>query len=226
LPPWWQPQSLDVDVGSIGAGSLDDVHEDDGVRLDITETTGAPGFDTVWYFYNVPDDQLQLTFNGYYDGNAGHYVKLYQWNFTLSQWDAVTGNSGDFSDETSDQDYEFSLLSPNSDYISSGELRLRIIHSSPGNINHTFYVDLLRLDYDDSFQKDDLILEWFLEPPESLDQCNKTATISIETKTITFTVNEKTVEPSTNGVVKTITVTTRDKTITPSIDNKTLDICV
>ena len=72
------------------------------------------------------------------------------------------------------------------------------------------------------FQKDDMILEWFLEPPEYLDQANKTATVSIERKRIDFTVKDKTVEPSTGGVVKTITTTVKKKTTTPTITNKTI----
>jgi len=138
-----QPYKLFINTGSIVSGDVQDVYEDDGTDLTLAETTGTPGFDYEFHFQNVPDVPLSLVVNGYYDGSSGHNIDLKQWNFTLAQWDTVQAAA--FGDEVSPQDYLFTLLTPNSDYIQNGEVRLQVVHTSAGNITHELILDAFLL---------------------------------------------------------------------------------
>jgi len=144
---WYAPVSVQVSIGSIESGELSDVYADDGNRIVVAETTSSPAWMLDFYFTSVPDSALQLTFNGHYNGNPTHDVKLYQYNYNTTVWDAVTIEDNDFPSNAVDQDLTFELLSPNSDYINGGELRLRMSHDSPGNPVHRSNIDLFKLDY-------------------------------------------------------------------------------
>jgi hypothetical protein len=115
--------------------------------VDVDETTGAPGwvYDLVFgENESVPTFNLYANFLAWYDGNIGHTVKLQQWNYTNTQWDNVTVAAQDFQDEVSEQSYQFTLLA-SGDYISGGEIQLRVNHSSPGNVTHQFHLNQVYL---------------------------------------------------------------------------------
>jgi hypothetical protein len=141
------PDSLVVGSGGIASGGLDDVEFDDGVELVLEEVTGTPGLDYTFVWEGSSNVQYKLVLKGYYVGNVGHTVLLYQWNYTLSQWDRVTANAQDFPDEASEQTYNYTLLTPVANYRNDcGEMQLRIYHTSPGNMNHEFIIDQMYLE--------------------------------------------------------------------------------
>lgn len=118
----------------------------DGNELVITETAGTPGYDfdfTFGEYDTVPTTALAVQFYAYYDGNLAHNVKLQQWDYNASGWVDVPGAT--FPDETSEQHYRFVLID-DPDYISGGEIKLRIVHTSPGNPTHHFHIDQMYLE--------------------------------------------------------------------------------
>jgi hypothetical protein len=125
---------------------LSDVYEDDANDLVLNEINNTPGYDFEFRWTGVPDVVLQLTMLGYYNGNAAHNVKLYQWDYTDEEWDAVTAEAQDIPEDSSEQAYQWTLLTPNSRYISGGELRIQIVHTSAGNPTHDLILNLFILE--------------------------------------------------------------------------------
>ena len=143
---WQNPEALTITAGAISSGTLADTWSDNNTELVLTETIGSPGFDYSFTFYDVvPAATRSLLLRGEYDGNPAHDVKLYAWNFTGSTWTALTGNTDDMPSSATEQTYRFPLPY-GTDYISSGEMRLRIAHTSPGNPIHLLHIDELALD--------------------------------------------------------------------------------
>lgn len=122
-------------------------HFDDGVELEVGEQTGIPGFDFDFTFgehYAVTETKLVANFKAWYDGNPAHNVKLQQYNFNTTSWVNVTAAAQDFPDAASEQTYKFNLID-DADYLDGGLIKLRIIHTSSGNLTHTMYIDHLYL---------------------------------------------------------------------------------
>ena len=146
---WYYLSHLVITAGMISGGTLDDTRQKvgDGNDLDLGEVGGAPGFDYEFHFLNAPADEIfGIRMLGFYDGNAAHVVKLYEWNFTLAQWDAVTNAASDILDAVVDQTYVWMAGGP--DYIQGGEYRLRMLHPAAGNPVHESHWDYIWLDED------------------------------------------------------------------------------
>jgi len=146
--PWYYPDSLTVTTGAITSGDIYSTWGDDDNILVLAETTGTPGFDYIFNFKNVISTASKLHISGNYIGNSAHDIKIYLWNYLLSQWDAVTSNTDDLPSIATEQVYDFNLLTPTSTYISGGEMMIRVDHVSPGNINHTLNLDTFELSVD------------------------------------------------------------------------------
>lgn len=143
---WYHVSHLVITTGSIAAGTVDNTRADDGNDLVLAETgLPADAFDYEFHWLNVPANQVfGIRLNGWYDGNAAHIIKLYEWNFTTPGWDAVTNAADDIPDAVAEQDYVWMAGGPN--YVSGGEYRLRLFHTSAGNPVHVLNVDYLWLD--------------------------------------------------------------------------------
>jgi len=141
---WYNPDSITANTGSIVSGTIEDTWSDNGVKLQLSEVIGTPGFDYDFYFYDVPADAYSLTINGYYQGNAGHNVKIQQWNFTTEAWTNLTAETDDFPATTSDQNYQFALFG-GANYNSGGQVRIKIIHTTAGSNTHNFFVDQMAM---------------------------------------------------------------------------------
>jgi len=147
--PWTKPTSHAIDAGrgTIESGDVWSLQEEDGSLVTIAELTGPNGFLYVLTFGEngaVPTTKLDADFYCYYVGNAGHTVSLQQWNYTLSQWDDVVAGGQDFPDAASLTRYDFPLID-SGDYISGGQIMLRIEHSTPGVASHRMYFDTVAI---------------------------------------------------------------------------------
>lgn len=153
---WFLPNEVVVNVGSVGEGTLRDVDVNDDNFYVITETTGIPGYSFDFRFSNVGNSahDYRLTLWGYYEGNPAHNVKLRIWNFSLNQWDDVTGDTTDFPDESTKQLYNIDLPSLGSTYWENENVDIRIIHTSSGAIGHHFHTDFMRLSISSSVSSD------------------------------------------------------------------------
>lgn len=154
----YYPEEVDVVVGTIDAGDRFSVREDDGDTLDISELGATPAFDVVFTFKRVlaPKNtkRLKLVITGYYDGNAGHNVKLYVWDYDTDAWVAMTGDVKDLPDETAEDTYTFEFVgftdgNP-SDFLmhgGTGEVKIRVLHTSAGNVNHDIFFNKVSLGF-------------------------------------------------------------------------------
>jgi len=78
---------------------------------------------------------------GFYDGNPAHNVVLYQYNFDILAWQS----KGTIPQSPTETIYELPLLS-DADYVDNGNVRIMIVHESPGNPVHQLHIDEMRLD--------------------------------------------------------------------------------
>ena len=81
---WYQPAKLDIIQGSIISGILSDVYNEGGNNLLLAETTNNPAFAYDFTFYGAEVHAYDLHIMAKYTGQAGHKVRLQQWNFTTS----------------------------------------------------------------------------------------------------------------------------------------------
>jgi len=145
-PSWWLPVSVTATVGSVVSGTIADTWSDNATKLRLAETTGTPGFTYDFNWYSVPlTGTNQVNINGFYAGNPAHNVKIQQYNFTTTTWVDLTADSNDFPSASSDQDYYFHVNN-DTDYNSSGNIQLRLTHTSAGNITHNLYIDYFALE--------------------------------------------------------------------------------
>lgn len=145
---WPLADNLVITKGSIVSGTLDSTHSANDIELVLGESAGSPGFSyDFWFGENeaVPTTDIRVDFEAYYDGNAGHNVNLQQYNWVTDAWTTV--QAGAFPDAASEQNYGWHLID-NAAYLSSGRVRLRIIHTSPGNPNHELHIDHMYLSLD------------------------------------------------------------------------------
>ena len=113
----------------------------DGTDLVLKEIQAAsPGFAYDFTFQNFPGGTHHLNVYGYYAGNPAHEIILQQYNYTLTRWDNVTGNSNDFPSRASDAQYDYDI-NVGADYVSSGQLKLRLNHADTGVGTHLLYLD-------------------------------------------------------------------------------------
>jgi len=141
---WYQPYSMTVQEGTLACGGLTNLHADDGDRMQVNEIAGQ-NFTIILTFIGVPVAERTVNIKGNYDGNPAHNVKLQVYNFDSVSWDNFTGDSTDFPSQVGEGSYQFTLPTPYADYISDGEMRIRIRHTSNGSAGHEMYLDHLYL---------------------------------------------------------------------------------
>lgn len=146
-PHWWyDATNLIINTGSVNSGDLSDTFVDNSTYLELNEDTGPPGFDYLFEFEDVPSKNVGVLINGYYEGNPAHNVKISAFNFTTYEFTPFTGDAQDFPSRASEDNYQFSLPTPRSNYLSGdGDVIIKIKHTSIGTPGHYFRVDRLRL---------------------------------------------------------------------------------
>ena len=137
--------SLQLRRGTLTNGTLDSLAQDDDDFLTIAPAFGSPGLDVEFVFQGTPDQLLDLRLRGYYQSSLGSELKLQLWNYGTSQWDLWTSLDSDIPPAPSEQPYRWRL--PVGDYRdASGERRVRIVQTSPGDIADRLYLDELLLE--------------------------------------------------------------------------------
>lgn len=130
------PSSMTVAAGTLVSGTVADLAADDGNLVTIQET--AP-FSVELIFTGVVSADMKLKVKGNYNGNPAHNVKLQIYNGT--GWDNVTANTTDFPSTATETLYEFVLPS----YVTTGQVRVRILHTSSAVSTHYLYLDFVGL---------------------------------------------------------------------------------
>jgi hypothetical protein len=130
----------EVSGATIAAGDVTSTRTINQTYLQVEEDQK---FDIQFTFTGVTGYPAHCSFTGRYTGNPAHEVWLYIWNYTgTPAWERVTAAANDFVSSATDESLEFIL--PNSaDYISSGEVKLRIYHNSNNVSSHDMYIDYI-----------------------------------------------------------------------------------
>ena len=130
------PTTLTVTTGTLTTGTVTNLQARGGTDVVITEVTGVPGFDVELVFASLPYISLGFVLEGWYAGSTPHDVAIQAYNYTTSAWDRY----GTMASTSTKQRYSF-LYMLGSDYVSSGNAKLRLYHSNSGTGTHTLNLD-------------------------------------------------------------------------------------
>ena len=127
-----------VTTGTVNSGTYQSTHIRDGTDWEINEVVGAPGFLLTMDFTALKVAN-KVTIVGFYDGNVGHTVDVDAYNWGTTSYDTL----GQLPDALADTVYTFTLSAAHTD--SDGSIKIRINHSSPGNVAHILYLDKVHI---------------------------------------------------------------------------------
>ena len=134
-----------MNIGKINSGSFENIHYEDASLLILDEFNNTPGFSYDFNWVDIPDSSASsmfvLTIVGEYNGADNHHVKLMLFNYDTTSFDYVTVNTEDLPNVAEQTTYQFNLPTTSGNYVTDGDMVLRIIHETIGNSGH-----LLRLD--------------------------------------------------------------------------------
>lgn len=138
------PTAITTVAGTHDAGNLASIQTLDGSTYDISELGGSPPVLRADIdFTNIPQPPTQITIHAGYDGNLSHIIDVDIWNDNLSQWDTlgqIPDNLGVITQ------YNFTVTGTKADYLDgSGNVQIRINHTSNGNMNHNLFIDYVYL---------------------------------------------------------------------------------
>ena len=149
--PWNCPIDYRIVVGTKTSSQLiPDFCINDGTALCVAEVGGVPGFNIEFDFVSVPDTTGVYHFEIIYSyiGSAGHRIKLQGWNYNTLAWENFDISLTDFVNTGG----ALALALVNvgvgeevNDFISGGDMLVRIYHITSGNTNHIFCVDQMIL---------------------------------------------------------------------------------
>lgn len=131
--------------GTLDAGNLNSTRDIDGDMFNVSEVVGAPGMMISGNFSGVDPEAscLWVVIYSLYDGNLNHDFDIEMWNFTGSAWveDAHIPDMVAFEWTNSTI---YGLRTPG-DFLSGGEVRVRLDHETAGNINHDLFIEYFKL---------------------------------------------------------------------------------
>lgn len=134
------PISHNVVTGTLSAGLASDLAAVGGTAVNVSEVTGAPGFD-----YRITIDGLGNLYGysvkAYYAGSSAHEVRLEIYNNTTTAWDTLH----EFTDDDRDFWSWYSGIVNETDYLNAGQVIIRFYHYTSGNTAHDLYVDYVSM---------------------------------------------------------------------------------
>lgn len=136
--------SYTLTKGTLVSGTVASTRALDGTDLVFAEVTGTPGWLIEFNFGQWENDApTKLAYYGHYLGNVGHNVDVEIYNNNAGTWDAI----GKMEHATSDALHEYSIGGNPYVYVNetTGVVKIRSNHTSPGNVNHRLFVDWMRL---------------------------------------------------------------------------------
>lgn len=129
------PTSLSLVVGTSADAVADLQVFGDGNEYHIDEIASAPAIDLRVTFTNIPAIQF-VQVHGYYDGIGSHAIQIELYNYTAGTWDSF-----DAMGFTAAHQMFTVWLADDTDYISNGEVIVRLDHAISGSANHDAYID-------------------------------------------------------------------------------------
>jgi len=140
---YYNATSVQVVVGTLDSGDVDDIKIFDGVSLNISEDNADPGLDIRFNFTGVSDfNQLIMRFKT--DAGSDHKTSIQLWDFVNSVWE-----DHDYYIETTIWDNPYVPIWDSNSHIGTGanegEVWVRIYLDDMGKLAHTHYYDFVQL---------------------------------------------------------------------------------
>lgn len=139
--------TMNVITGTLSAGTTAQTRVwGEGGAVNISEVTGAPGFDVQFIFMNVTDF-ARIGISAYYTGNiASHYAEIQIYDDTNAVWRTLWNFSGGQGFNYRYSDLPVSVATRQADYInSSNEVMIRFYHPTSGNASHDLFIDYMSI---------------------------------------------------------------------------------
>lgn len=171
--------SVIVTNGTITSGSVTNTRVKDNSYL-VVQESGQWKID--FTFQNGAGIPHAVDLTGYYDGNPSHNVKMQAWDFTNKTWTNLTTATRDIPNGTVNTDYTWPFPSPETNFIGSGIVSVRVDHTSSAigaNLMYIDYIDVLKAAANLASQN-----VWYAIGP--VNYC-ELLNVSADTNTSTFT---------------------------------------
>ena len=133
--------SVTLNAGTLVTGSIASVQTIDQTYYQVQETVK---FDIEFSFTGMSGVPVDVEVVGRYDGNPAHDVFIYVWDFNASGWDRITVAVNDFPSSAVEGSFKFQIT-PDPNYLSGGEARIRIYHDSVAISSHDMYIDYIEV---------------------------------------------------------------------------------
>jgi hypothetical protein len=133
--------TLTVTNGTISSGDVTTTQTLDGTNLVVNES----GQFQIEFDFTLTNHPVCVSFDGRYQGNVAHNVKIYAYNYDTTAYVALTADSQDFISRAANRSYVFQFPSNNEDYYNSGAAKIKIEHLSASVGSHNFYTDYIAL---------------------------------------------------------------------------------
>ena len=128
--------------GRINSGAIESTFVSDNNKFILNELNNTPGFCYLFKHLSVPDPSASyfLQFRGTYGGSDDHDVvfQAYNWD-TTAYTTFMTLNNSLFT-----EDY-FANIPAGASYFNGSNLKIRTLHSDPGNAGHLFRINFWEL---------------------------------------------------------------------------------
>jgi hypothetical protein len=136
---------ITVNLGAVEGGDYTDTQTHDESYLEISETPTGTDVDFT-FTAEVDDIPRTFQFQGRYQGNPSHVVRVQAYNHETTSFEYLAAASGSSQLDSSTTDYfkEFTL---SRDHINpaTNEIIVKIIHGSPGTTSHRLWVDKVNI---------------------------------------------------------------------------------
>jgi hypothetical protein len=141
----YNASAINATVGTVDAGNLSSTLLIDGNTFNVSEVVGAPGIGISINFTGIDEDAQSIWLNIYYSysGNLNHDFDIEFWNFDTSSWIEDSHLVDTLGFEWANATI-YPLRIP-IDFLSGGEVRVRLDHESAGNINHDLFIDYIKV---------------------------------------------------------------------------------
>lgn len=127
------------DTGIRNEGNLTSLLFNDSDAWNLTEVIGSPGW-IIAINYTGLYNPTSYRINSFYDGSAGHAVNVELLNCSNGVWVQI-GNITDGSAYS----WVNSSINEGFNFVCDGNMSTRIHHSSPGNINHNYSIEMIEI---------------------------------------------------------------------------------
>ncbi len=136
---------IGVTRGTLDSGNLASTYFIDGDMFNVSEVAMTPGMGISANITGIDENAISLwiTIYALYDGNLNHDFDIEVWDFTNSVWVEDSHiEDGVVLGWVNSTIYDLRIPV---DFLNAGEVRIRLDHESPGNINHDLFIDYFRV---------------------------------------------------------------------------------